>query len=153
VLQLKIPVWRKDVFFKNRPRLWYCPLRVCYVKGTVSRDFSSRFFYYQQTTSLGLSGYFHKRFRFFQIFVEFSVFVIDYPVINTPGSRLLSVFGKSIRTGLQANFLVTNRTGSKGPKCINDMGVMDSLVYFSSVGFFTNQFRSNPWWWIHRSVN
>ncbi len=38
---------------------------------------------------------------------------LDSPVMNTPGSRLLSVFGTSIRTGLQKNFMVTNRPGSQ----------------------------------------
>jgi hypothetical protein len=37
----------------------------------------------------------------------------DSPVMNTPRSQLLSVFGTSIRTGLQKNFMVTNRPRSQ----------------------------------------
>jgi hypothetical protein len=36
---------------------------------------------------------------------------LNSPVINTPGSRLFGVFRTSIRTGLQKNFMVTNRPG------------------------------------------
>jgi hypothetical protein len=36
----------------------------------------------------------------------------DSLVVNTPGSRLLDVFGTSMKTGLQKNFLVANRPGS-----------------------------------------
>ncbi len=38
---------------------------------------------------------------------------LNYPVMNTPGSRRLGVFGTSIRTGLQTNFMVTNKPGSQ----------------------------------------
>jgi hypothetical protein len=38
---------------------------------------------------------------------------LDSPVMNTPGSRFLGVFGTSIRTGLQKIFIVTNRPGSQ----------------------------------------
>jgi hypothetical protein len=40
---------------------------------------------------------------------------LDFLVVNTPGgSRLLSVFGTSIRTGIQKNLLVKIRPGSEG---------------------------------------
>jgi hypothetical protein len=38
---------------------------------------------------------------------------LNSPVMNTPGSRLLGVFGRIIRTGLQKNFMLTNRPGSQ----------------------------------------
>ncbi len=49
---------------------------------------------------------------------------IDSPVMNTPGSQLLGVFGTSIRTGLQKNFMVQIDQGVNTPQCINPWGVL-----------------------------
>jgi hypothetical protein len=55
------------------------------LKGTVSRDFCLRIF--SSKTSPSPNRHVQKRFRIFRIFVELSVFVIDSPVMNTPGSQ------------------------------------------------------------------
>jgi hypothetical protein len=60
---------------------------------------------------------------------------LNHPMMNTPGSHLHSVFGTSIRTGLQKNFLVTkNRSWSKDSP-VYSQGNLDSLTYFAPAGF------------------
>jgi hypothetical protein len=60
------------------------------LKGTVSRDFSSPVFFIKQLL-LVPKGMPRNDFEFFRKFVELFVFVIDSPVMNTPGSRLESL--------------------------------------------------------------
>jgi hypothetical protein len=60
------------------------------VKGRVSRDFSSPVFFIKQLLLVPM-GMSRNDFEFFRIFVELFVFVIDSPVMNTPGSRLESL--------------------------------------------------------------
>jgi hypothetical protein len=59
-------------------------------KGTVSRDFSCPVFFIKQLLLVPI-GKPRNDFEFFRIFVELFVFVIDSPVMNTPGSRLESL--------------------------------------------------------------
>ncbi len=60
------------------------------LKGTVSRDFSSAGFFIKQLRLVPM-GMPRNDFKFFRIFVELFVFVIDSPVMNTPGSRFESL--------------------------------------------------------------
>jgi hypothetical protein len=54
------------------------------IKGTVSRDFMSGFFIKQLLwVPIGMP---RNDFKFIRIFVELFVFVIDSPVMNTPGN-------------------------------------------------------------------
>jgi hypothetical protein len=79
-------------------------------KGTVSRDCSSpvSFFKLLLLVSIGMS---RNDFKFFRIFMEIFVFVIDSLVMNTPGSRLeslgrailLNIFEKSPKYPQSAN--------------------------------------------------
>jgi hypothetical protein len=63
------------------------------VKGTVSRDFSCPVFFIKHLLLVPI-GMPRADFKFFRIFVELFVFIIDSPVMNTPGSRLESfMFG------------------------------------------------------------
>ncbi len=59
-------------------------------KGTVSRDFSSPVFFIKQLL-LVPKGMPRNDFEFFRKFVDLFVFVINSPVMNTPGSRLESL--------------------------------------------------------------
>ncbi len=59
------------------------------LKGTVSRDFSGPVFFIKHLLLVPI-GMPRTDFEFFLIFVELFVFVIDSPVMNTPGSRLES---------------------------------------------------------------
>ncbi len=59
------------------------------VKGTVSRDFSRPVFFIKHLLLVPI-GMARTDFKFFRIFVELFVFVIDSPAMNTPGSRLES---------------------------------------------------------------
>ncbi len=62
---------------------------LCSFKGTVSRDFSCLVFFIKQLLLVSI-GKSRNDFEFFRIFVELFVFVIESPVMNTPGSRLES---------------------------------------------------------------
>jgi hypothetical protein len=59
-------------------------------KGTVSRDFSCPVFFIKELFLVPI-GKPRNDFDFFRIFVELFVFIIDSPVMNTPGSRLESL--------------------------------------------------------------
>ncbi len=64
------------------------------------------------------------------------------PVVNTSGSRLPGVFRTSIRTGLQRNFLVIKRPGSKDSLpsvLITGKSQLPEVLCTSS--FFVNQVR------------
>jgi hypothetical protein len=69
-----------------------CRIRIRFwLKGTMSRDFSSPVFFFIKQLLLVPMGMPRNGFEFLRIFVELFVFVIDYPVMNTPGSRLESL--------------------------------------------------------------
>jgi hypothetical protein len=67
--------------------LWCRGSRVLLLKGTVSRDFLCPVFFIKQLLLVPI-GKPRNDFKFFRIFVDLFVFVIDSPVMNTPGSRL-----------------------------------------------------------------
>ncbi len=60
---------------------------------------------------------------------------LDSPVMNTPGNQLLGVLWTSIRTGLQKNFLVTNRPASQDFPVSLTQGSLDYLVSVAPAGF------------------
>ena len=83
------------------------------VKGTVSQDFSSPVFFIKQFLLVPM-GMPRSDFKFLQIFVEFFVFVIDSPVMNTPGSHDFPV----MNTPRSLDSPVVNTPGSR-PKLVN----------------------------------
>ncbi len=123
---------------------------------------------FHQVTSPGPNRHAQKRFRFFRIFVDLFVFVIDSPVVNTAGSfdspvmntpwspdspvmntprsRLLCVLCTSIRTALHKNFLVYSiiEKWAFTLQCVNHRGVLTTQLILHQQGSCVNQYRSTP---------
>jgi hypothetical protein len=96
----------------------------------VSLDFLIMFF--QQTTSPSSVRTSRKDFIFFRIFEELFVFLFDFLVSSSSGSRPTLVYTRTL--------LVKNTPGREVSPKINTLGSLDSMVYYTPGSFFEKLF-------------
>jgi hypothetical protein len=75
------------IFERNHSSAIFLWMNSIGLKGTVSRDFLCPVFFIKHLLLVPI-GMPRTDFKFFRIFVELFIFVIDSPAMNTPGSRL-----------------------------------------------------------------